>query len=139
MVILSSALTALAQDSQDAAILKCRESVWRPWFANDTKTLHELIPPEAIAISPREDQWETQADVFRGAVEFQSQGSCFTLSSRAAKYNVAAMPPSSSEFDLEMEVGGKRSLATGRATEVFVLRNGHWINYGWHTDSHKQK
>src|ERR1700732_3331421 len=74
MVILTFAVTALAQDSQDAAILKCRESVWRAWFANDTKTLEELVPAEAIAISPSEDKWQTQADIFRGAADFQTQG-----------------------------------------------------------------
>jgi len=141
IVILTFAVPAVAQYSQDAAILKCRESVWRAWFANDAKTLKQLVPANAIAISPSEDQWETQADIFRGAVDFQSQGGKLLRlefpRSKIQRYGDAAFVYS--EFVLETEVGGKRSLATGRATEVFVLRNGHWINPGWHTDSHKQK
>ena len=26
---------------------------------------------------------------------------------------------------------------SGRVTEVFVRRNGHWVNPGWHTDTEK--
>jgi ketosteroid isomerase-like protein len=141
IVMLTSAVTAFAQDGQDAAILKCRESVWQAWFANDTKTLQELVPAEAIAISPSEDQWESQADIFRGAAEFQAQGGKLLRlefpRSKIQRYGETAFVYS--EFVLETEVGGKRSLATGRATEVFVLRSGHWINPGWHTDSHKQQ
>jgi ketosteroid isomerase-like protein len=141
IVMLTSAVTAFAQDGQDAAILKCRESVWQAWFANDTKTLQELVPAEAIAISPSEDQWESQADIFRGAAEFQAQGGKLLRlefpRSKIQRYGETAFVYS--EFVLETEVGGKRSLATGRATEVFVLRSGHCINPGWHTDSHKQQ
>jgi ketosteroid isomerase-like protein len=141
VVLLTFAATALAQDSQDAAVLKCRESVWRAWFANDTKTLEELVPAEAIAISPSEDQWQTQADIFRGAAEFQAKGGKLLRlefpRSKVQRYGDTAFVYS--EFVLETEVGGKRSLATGRATEVFVLRNENWINPGWHTDSHKQQ
>jgi ketosteroid isomerase-like protein len=141
IVMLTSAVTAFAQDGQDAAILKCRESVWQAWFANDTKTLQELVPAEAIAISPSEDQWESQADIFRGAAEFQAQGGKLLRlefpRSKIQRYGETAFVYS--EFVLETEVGGKRSLATGRATEVFVLRSGRWINPGWHTDSHKQQ
>ena len=115
MAVLTLAVTPLAQDSQDVAILKCRESVWRAWFANDTKTLRELVPAEAIAISPSEDQWQSQADIFRGAAEFQAHGGKllrleFPLS-KTQRYGDTAFVYS--EFLLDTEVGGKRSLATG--------------------------
>jgi len=40
-------------------------------------------------------------------------------------------------YSYELEVGGKRTTNTGRVTEVFVLRNGQWVNPGWHMDSGK--
>lgn len=130
-----------AQVNDDDAILRCRESVWRAWFANDTKTLQELVPAEAIAISPSEDEWHTQADILRGAAEFRAQGGKLIRlefpRTRIQRYGDTAFVYS--QFILETEVSGKRSLAGGRATEVFVLRNGRWINPGWHTDSHKQQ
>jgi len=38
---------------------------------------------------------------------------------------------------VETEENGKRSVNSGRATEIFVRRNGEWVNPGWHTDSFK--
>ena len=139
LVTLALVSAAVAQNNGDAAILKIREAVWRAWFANDTATLRELVPAEAIAISPSEDEWQTQADILRGAAEFQSQGGKLVRlefpRTRIQRYGDAAFVYS--QFILETEVGGKRSLSTGRATEIFVLRDGRWINPGWHTDSHK--
>ena len=42
-----------------------------------------------------------------------------------------------STYRLEMDVKGKRSTDAGRATEIFVLRDGEWVNPGWHTDAGK--
>ena len=38
---------------------------------------------------------------------------------------------------VETEENGKRVVSSGRATEIFVRRNGEWVNPGWHTDSFK--
>ena len=35
----------------------------------------------------------------------------------------------------ELEVGGKRTVTTGRATEMFVLRGNDLVNVGWHLDN----
>ena len=42
-----------------------------------------------------------------------------------------------SQYLYETEVDGKRSLTSGRVTEIFVLRRGKWTNPGWHTDTEK--
>jgi ketosteroid isomerase-like protein len=137
-IVALMASAAVAQDN-DAPILQCREAVWRAWFANDTKTLTALVPAEAIAISPSEDEWKNQSDIVREAAEFQAQGGKLIRlefpRTRIQRYGDAAFVYS--QFVLETETNGKRSIATGRATEVFVLRNGRWINPGWHTDAHK--
>ena len=137
-IVALMASAAVAQDN-DALILQCREAVWRAWFANDTKTLTALVPAEAIAISPSEDEWKNQSDIVREAAEFQAQGGKLIRlefpRTRIQRYGDAAFVYS--QFVLETETNGKRSIATGRATEVFVLRNGRWINPGWHTDAHK--
>lgn len=130
---------AAAQDNDNAAILQCRETVWRAWFANDAKTLEALVPAEAIAISPGEDEWQTQADILRGAADFHSQGGKLVRlefpRTQVQRYGDTAFVYS--QFVFETEMNGKRTLASGRATEIFVLRNRRWINPGWHTDSHK--
>jgi hypothetical protein len=40
---------------------------------------------------------------------------------------------------VETEENGKREVVSGRATEIFVHRNGEWVNPGWHTDNFKAK
>lgn len=40
-------------------------------------------------------------------------------------------------FRLETEVKGKPSVDAGRATEIFVRRDGQWVNPGWHTSPEK--
>ena len=42
-----------------------------------------------------------------------------------------------SEYRVETEMHGKRSISAGRATEIFVLHDGKWTNPGWHTDAEK--
>jgi hypothetical protein len=43
-----------------------------------------------------------------------------------------------STYRLETDVKGKREVDTGRASEIFVLRGGQWLNPGWHTDPGKE-
>jgi hypothetical protein len=40
-----------------------------------------------------------------------------------------------SKYLCEIEIDGKRSVQSGRATEMFVNRQGKWVNVGWHLDS----
>ena len=39
--------------------------------------------------------------------------------------------------EIEIEQGGQPFTNSGRATEVFVYRNGAWVNSSWHLDSGK--
>jgi hypothetical protein len=34
-----------------------------------------------------------------------------------------------------LEVEGKAQTSSGRGTEIFVRRDGQWVNSGWHLDS----
>jgi hypothetical protein len=120
-------------------ILKTREAVWRAWFANDTKALHQFVPEDAIVIGSGNPKWRTQADVFQSAAKFQGEGGKlirleFPLTRMQRFGNVAVIYTT---YVVETEVAGKRSLESGRATEIFVLRRGVWVNAGWHTDSEK--
>src|SRR5437660_241381 len=75
IIILPVLLISLAGASaSNDELLKVRESVWRAWFAGDTKTLEVLVPPETIVMSGGEEKWKNQADVLRTAVEFHAKG-----------------------------------------------------------------
>jgi ketosteroid isomerase-like protein len=128
-----------AQSKGDAELLKTREAVWRAWFANDTKTLQELVPLDTIVISAGEEKWKGQPEVFQGAAQFQSSGGKlvrleFPRTQIQHLGNVAIIW---SKYLVETEEAGKRTVTSGRVSEIFVWRQGRWMNSGWHTDAEK--
>jgi ketosteroid isomerase-like protein len=129
---------AFGQDER-GEILKVRESVWRAWFANDAKALERLVPADTIVISSDEAKWKNQADVLRTAAEFQAGGGKLLRlefpRTEIQRFGDVAIIWTS--YLVETEENGKRTVNSGRATEIFVRRNGGWVNPGWHTDSFK--
>jgi ketosteroid isomerase-like protein len=136
LVILMGSSFASSTDDR-SEILKVRDAVWRAWFANDTTTLQKLVPPDTIVISAGEEKWKTQAEVFQSAAEFQKQGGKLIRLEfpRTEIQRFGEVAIIWSTYLVETETNGKRSLASGRVTEVFVRRHGQWTNPGWHTDS----
>ena len=121
------------------AILKAREAVWRAWFAGDIPTLQRLVPAETIVISGGEEAWKHQAEVLQSSEAFHASGGKLVKlefpHTEVQRFGDVAVTWST--YRLEMEMKGKRSVDAGRATEIFVLRDGQWVNPGWHTDSGK--
>ncbi len=128
-----------ANTDESSALLKVREAVWRSWFANDAKTLRELVPPETIVISAGEKQWKHQAAVLQSAADFHAQGGKLIRLEfpRTEVQQFGEVAILYSEYRLETEMHGKHSVSAGRATEIFVRHNGQWTNPGWHTDAEK--
>jgi hypothetical protein len=97
------------------------------------------VPPETIVISSGETQWKHQPEVLRTAAEFQSDGGRLIRlefpHTEVQRFGQVAILYS--KYTVETELHGKRSVSSGRVTEVFVLRDGQWTNPGWHTDSEK--
>jgi hypothetical protein len=142
LMALAASMPAFAQGSgmQDRdAILKAREAVWRAWFAGDIPTLKRLVPAETIVISGGEEAWKHQAEVLQTSEAFHAGGGKLLKlefpHTEMQRFGDVAVTWST--YRLEMDVKGKRSTDTGRAMEIFVLRDGEWVNPGWHTDSRK--
>src|SRR6266851_5981103 len=88
-------VAASAQEANDEQLLRVRETVWRAWFAGDTKTFEKLVPPESVVMSGGEDKWKNQADVLHSAAEFHAKGGKLVrLNSLAPKFSTSAMSPS---------------------------------------------
>ena len=126
-----------AQPQNDRELLQVREAVWRAWFAGDVTSLKELVPVETIVISGGEKEWKNQADVLQSATEFHAQGGKLVRLEfpRTEVQHFGDVAIVWSNFLVETQMDGKSSVSTGRASEVFVRRDGHWLNPGWHTDS----
>jgi ketosteroid isomerase-like protein len=120
-------------------LLEAREAVWRAYFAGDRSKLEKLIPDDAIAIEAGDNTWSTRQTVLDGAERFaKSGGKLIKLEfpkTEIQLYGFTAIVYSN--YVYELETGGQRSNQSGRVTEVFVLRNGEWVNPGWHMDSGK--
>jgi len=134
-----SATRCFAQKQNDEQLLRARETVWRAWFANDTKALEQLVPPGTIVMSASEKKWQTRADVLQSAVEFQAGGGKLVRLEfpRTEVQHFGDVAIVWSQYVLEIETDGKRSTSSGRVTEIFVWQNGRWTNPGWHTDNVK--
>jgi ketosteroid isomerase-like protein len=117
-------------------LLAAREAVWRDFFANNASHLAETIPQELIAIEYGE-KWSNRDDVLAGAKSFVDQGGKLVRlefpQTEFQMYGYTAILYS--KFVCETEVAGKPTARSGRATEMFVNRQGKWINVGWHIDS----
>lgn len=128
--------TAAVLDDQ-SDLLKARELVWRAWFAGDTQTLRDLLPPETIAISSGSKHWDTQPEIIKSAAGFRAQGGRLLRlefkDTRIQRFGDVAMLYT--HYLYETQVKSKRSVTSGRVTEIFVFRNGKWLNPGWHTDN----
>jgi ketosteroid isomerase-like protein len=114
-----------------------REAVWRAWFAGDTKTLEELVPPGTIVMSGSEAKWQSRADVLQGGAEFRASGGKLVRLDfpRTEIQHFGDVAVVWSSYALETtDAAGRRSKASGRATEIFVWQQGRWTNPGWHTD-----
>ncbi len=123
--------------SQRQELLAAREKVWRAWFANDQKALEQLLPADTLAINNGEEAWENREAVLRGSREFADGGGRlvrleFPRVEIQSYGNVAVIY---SLYLFETETNGQRKTSSGRAMEVFLRKNGHWTNPGWHLDS----
>ena len=118
-----------------AELLKAREAVWRAWFAGDQVALRAAIPDEAIAMDPGVAAWADQAEIIRRSSVFAAGGKLLRLKfpeTRMQVYgNVAILYTS---FVFETQQNGQRNVTAGRGTEVFVNRDGKWVNTGWHLE-----
>jgi uncharacterized protein DUF4440 len=138
----SAGLRSAAAPSPDSArdqLLAAREAVWRDWFAGDQAALEREVPPETIAISASETNWHNQKEILQSAADFHTGGGKLLRlefpRTEIQRFGDVAMLYS--QYVLETESNGKRSEESGRVTEIFVWRNGRWVNPGWHTDAVK--
>jgi ketosteroid isomerase-like protein len=131
----SMAAARVLGDWERKPLLEAREAVWKAYFAGDRATLEKLLPEELITLESGGD-WGNRKKVLEGSSQF-AKGGGKLVRLEFPKTEIQAYGPTAivySTYLYELEVGGKRSTHTGRVTEVFVNRNGDWVNPSWHMD-----
>lgn len=126
-------------DEMKKRLLDAREAVWRAYFAGDRATLAKLIPEETVAIEAGDNNWSNRQTILESSTQFAKGGGKLIKlefpKTEIQVYGFTAIVYSN--YALELEIGGQRNNQAGRVTEVFVFRNGQWVNPGWHMDSGK--
>lgn len=119
------------------SLLEVREAVWRSFFTNDRAKLEKLVPADSITIEPGGGDFGKQKAVLEGAEQFSKSGQKLVRlefpKTEIQCYGYTAIVYST--YLYELEHNGQRATHSGRVTEVFVYRNGQWVNPGWHMDS----
>jgi hypothetical protein len=117
-------------------LLTAREAVWRAWFTNDQAKLLELVPEDAIAINEGSEAWSNRAAILEGAKRFAESGAKLVRlefpRTEMQVYGRTIIIYTTYSYDIESN--GQKSTHTGRGTEIFVLRDGKFVNTGWHLD-----
>ena len=116
-----------------ASLMKAREAVWRAWFGGDEASLLKLLPPELVTIEPGSTTFGTRTSTVAGSRGFAAGGGRLTRIAFPATeiqvYGNTAILYTSYEMDLQERV--KTRTERGMATEVFLLKDGQWLNTGW--------
>jgi hypothetical protein len=112
-------------------LLKARRAVWDAWFGGDTAALLKLLPPETVALGPGD--WHHRDEIVKGSEAFaRSGGKLVRLEfpqTEIQGYGDVFIFYTSYVF--ETEEGGRRTTQSGKATEMFVHRDGALLNTGW--------
>jgi hypothetical protein len=119
-------------DEERTSLLKAREAVWRAWFGGDRAALLKLLPPELVTIEPT-GSLGTLESTLSGSRGFAGSGGKLTRLSfpttEIQVYGNTAILYTSYEMDLQG--GGAARSERGMATEIFVRKDGEWLNTGW--------
>ena len=118
-------------------LLEEREVMWRAWFANDREILESAVPEETLAISASSSDWTDRREVLDGAQRFADSGARLTRlefpQTEIQTFGDVAILYTSYEY--EIDDGGESRVFSGRGTEIFVNRDGRWLEVGWHLDA----
>ena len=123
----------LLDPEERASLMKAREAVWRAWFGGDEAALMRMLPPELVTIDSGSTTFGTRRSTLEGSRGFAAGGGKLTRivfpTTEIQVYGATAILYTSYEMDLQ--TGGQKRTDRGMATEVFVNRNGTWLNTGW--------
>lgn len=135
----NSTQPAILGERDRTQLLKDREAVWRAFFANDRANLDRLLPAELIAVDASFEAWSNRDQVLAAAAEFANSGGKLVRlecpKTEIQIYAGGSVAIIYTTYVYEIEHAGKRTTSKGRGTEIFVCRDGLWLNSGWHLDA----
>jgi hypothetical protein len=118
-------------------LLDTRATAWQSFFQKDLSVVESILAPELIAIQQNSERWDNRARLIAIAKAIHEQGVQLVrlefphteiqlFGDTAILYYT---------YIFETGVNGKSVVDAGRGTEIFVRRDGKWIDVGWHLDN----
>lgn len=121
----------------EAELIAARETAWRAFFDADPTRLEQLLAPELIAIQQSQDRWEDRGELIKMAGQIRQNGVRIARlefpQTRIQLFGDVAILYYSYIFETALKDWSVTD--EGRGTEIFVRRNGRWVDAGWHLDS----
>jgi hypothetical protein len=120
-------------DDERKTLFEAREAVWRAWFAGDTGALRTLLPPELITIEQGSGTFGTFTSNVDASRRFAASGGKLTrlVFPRTEIQAYGATAILYTTYELDRVSNGATTTERGAATEIFVQRDGRWVNTGW--------
>jgi hypothetical protein len=129
--------TSALTDEVRKELLDARETAWRSFFQKDLNVVERILAPELIAIQQNSDRWDNRTGLIALAKAMNEQGVQLLRLEfpRTAIQLFGDTAILYYTYIFETGLKGKSVVDGGRGTEIFVRRDGKWIDVGWHLDN----
>jgi hypothetical protein len=133
-----SASASPVTDQVRKELLDARETAWRSFFEDDpAAAIEKILGPEVIAIQENGERWENRERLIAMAKAMKAQNVRLTRLEFPRTEIQVFGDTAILYYTYVFSTGNDRMSGTeaGRGTEVFVRRDGRWIDVGWHLDN----
>ena len=116
--------------AQRTALIAAREAVWRAYFNGDSLGLVSALPERMVGMGKHRDAIIADAIGFR-----QGGGTLVSVTFTDDEFLLeGTMALILSNYRVVTRHNGKEGVMSGKAIEVFTLKDGRWLNPYWHLD-----
>jgi hypothetical protein len=119
-------------------LLDARETAWRSFFEDDpVAAIEKILGPEVIVIQENGERWESRASLTTMAKAMRAQN-VRLLHLEFPRTVIQLFGDTAILYYTYVFSSGNDNMSgtdAGRGTEVFVRRDGRWIDVGWHLDN----
>lgn len=128
--------SALTEDVRKQ-LLDARQTAWQSFFQKDLAIVEKILGPELIAIQENSEHWDNRTRLIALAKTMNERG-VQLLRLEFPRTEIQLFGDTAIlyyTYIFETGLNGKSAIDAGRGTEVFVRRDGKWIDVGWHLDN----